>query len=103
MLLVQAVSFFLFMYIKKETSDVLTFSFAVAIRPLMQRPMLGPPGVRPSMRPVMGLPVRPSTIPQPLNRPPAMVSPQQANLVAPLQNMQIQSSPQVKKKSFFFR
>lgn len=71
----------------------LIFLQAGPIRPLMQRPMMGQPGVRPPIRPAMNAPNRPLS-PQ-MARP--AVSPAQANLVAPLQNMQIQSSSQVNK------
>lgn len=75
------------------TSDEAKLYFIIGpIRPLMQRPMMGQPGVRPPMRPAMNAPIRPLS--PPVNRPP--ISPAQANLVAPLQNMHIQTSPQVR-------
>lgn len=63
------------------------------------RPVMGQPGVRPFMRPVMsGAPgASPQFRPSPAPGMPTQVrpisSPQQANLVAPMQNMNIQSSP----------
>lgn len=113
-------------HINKQILQAFLTIFSVPIRPVVQgqspRPVL-PPGVRPPIKPLANAPIRPVVPVQhsgnqirpvmnsehmktqtPPVRPIGVASPQQANLVASMQNMHIQqqllSPPQlvIKKK-----